>query len=70
MLTLRAARTNRPDEYSWLSPGRGTPGRTRLRRGRPDRHVAQAGHGRHSTQGTVSSDPTAPTATAARIARC
>ena len=24
MLTLGAARTNRPDEYSWLSPGRGT----------------------------------------------
>jgi hypothetical protein len=28
MLTLRDARTNRPDEYSCLSPGRGTPGAT------------------------------------------
>ena len=31
MLTLRGARTNRPDEYSWMSPGRGTATRAGLR---------------------------------------
>jgi hypothetical protein len=31
MVTLRGARTNRPDEYSWLSPGRGTATRAGLR---------------------------------------
>jgi hypothetical protein len=51
MLTLRAARTNRPDEYSWLPPGRGTGGLAELGPVGPGRHAAQPGQGRQQGPG-------------------